>query len=698
MRPLSGDTPLQGIRASDGGAPPASQQPTMTFTRPIDESAIDDALQQPLANFMHVTRDPRKHHMQQAGVGTNEPVPNSPPKHVAAQQRDSSSSTAPSVQDIEEHGDDASRSPGSPLLQQKPILAPSSLGASQSITPLMLATSGPASAVSGLSSPRGSVAASLSEETGSQALSMSMELEPETCLSLEGHDRVPQLVMPSIKMPSRRPFTDEGKRIGRLKVLIAGDSGVGKTALIKAIVQTSDTIVHVDPIPSPSSVSGIRSSSRPRVRLGSSGNGNATNHICEIFASTKPLPEWWSDLDDSQVTKRRRSVGGDTILDRNICFIDTPGHTGGSSSMETITHTIRYVESLFELVQANGSTDPDMLNMLGGDGGNQVDAVLYLVKDKLRPADLEYLQLLAPLTNLIPVIAKADTMTMEAIAQSKSQIRSELAEAGIRPFPFKDESAWPYAVSSLAGSDHDIMDASVLMSPDYVQPLIASELSALVEQMFCEDGASWLRHAAAQKYIQWKKSGSFSRPRGLSRSLVMPAGNSLVATGLRTYPQTTRIAEHQQQQERLARIQMANWAANLERSLKKEQAQLEALAQQERANWLLRKMSEEYGQGRLIAAGDADRRTLSLEDKEKSKVSRTRNQQGFSTAAHQDPLGLVEVAANMKTRSWDAVQLLGSLGLLGGLAFWASRQGWCAQAIGWAVESWAALWHNERWS
>jgi hypothetical protein len=34
-----------------------------------------------------------------------------------------------------------------------------------------------------------------------------------------------QLVMPSIKMPSRRPFTEKGRNIGRLKVLIAGDSG-----------------------------------------------------------------------------------------------------------------------------------------------------------------------------------------------------------------------------------------------------------------------------------------------------------------------------------------------------------------------------------------------------------------------------------------------------------------------------------------
>jgi len=34
-----------------------------------------------------------------------------------------------------------------------------------------------------------------------------------------------QLVMPSITMPIRRPFTDKGKNLGRLKVLVAGDSG-----------------------------------------------------------------------------------------------------------------------------------------------------------------------------------------------------------------------------------------------------------------------------------------------------------------------------------------------------------------------------------------------------------------------------------------------------------------------------------------
>lgn len=179
------------------------------------------------------------------------------------------------------------------------------------------------------------------------------------------------------------------------------DTGIGKTSLIKAIVQTSDAIVHVDPItPTPQpTLLGQRSSPRPSRKTKSSKNGSATNQISEISASTKPYPEWWSDLDDFRLLKRRKSLGGDTILDRNICFIDTPGYSDGSSvsldsfltetsdlltimqSMETITPVIRYVESQFEKVQSNTSTDPDMLSMLGGDGGNQVDAVLYLIQN-----------------------------------------------------------------------------------------------------------------------------------------------------------------------------------------------------------------------------------------------------------------------------------------------------------------------------
>ena len=61
------------------------------------------------------------------------------------------------------------------------------------------------------------------DETGSQAIASSEEEEPE--LPTEAQHSSPQLIMPSIKMPSRRPFTGKGKNIGRFKILVAGSDG-----------------------------------------------------------------------------------------------------------------------------------------------------------------------------------------------------------------------------------------------------------------------------------------------------------------------------------------------------------------------------------------------------------------------------------------------------------------------------------------
>ena len=63
------------------------------------------------------------------------------------------------------------------------------------------------------------------DDGGSQAIASSSEDESRTAL----HDSSPQLIMPSIKMPSRRPFTEKGRGLGRLKILFAGDSGAFKT-------------------------------------------------------------------------------------------------------------------------------------------------------------------------------------------------------------------------------------------------------------------------------------------------------------------------------------------------------------------------------------------------------------------------------------------------------------------------------------
>ena len=57
----------------------------------------------------------------------------------------------------------------------------------------------------------------------------------------------------------------------------------------------------------------------------------STSKIGEVFASTRPYPNWWAEAEEVKVLKRRRSSAGDTVLDRNICFVDTPGYSSGAS-------------------------------------------------------------------------------------------------------------------------------------------------------------------------------------------------------------------------------------------------------------------------------------------------------------------------------------------------------------------------------
>lgn len=68
---------------------------------------------------------------------------------------------------------------------------------------------------------------SLADESGSQAVMSSGEEDGANTTTQQGSSiSFPQLVMPSIQMPSRRPFTTKGKAMGKLKVMVAGETGM----------------------------------------------------------------------------------------------------------------------------------------------------------------------------------------------------------------------------------------------------------------------------------------------------------------------------------------------------------------------------------------------------------------------------------------------------------------------------------------
>lgn len=150
-------------------------------------------------------------------------------------------------------------------------------------------------------------------------------------------------------------------------------SGSGKSSLIKSIVQACDDIVHVDPVEK----STLPDNSRPRSTIHSKSPVALT--LSEIYASTKPYPQWWSDLEDSRVLRRRKN-NGEIVLERNLCFVDTLA--ANKNRLHETEAIIQYMkQQLSRAVASIKKPSLDLQNMLGGNGGSQVDVLLYLISE-----------------------------------------------------------------------------------------------------------------------------------------------------------------------------------------------------------------------------------------------------------------------------------------------------------------------------
>lgn len=181
------------------------------------------------------------------------------------------------------------------------------------------------------------------------------------------------------------------------------------------------------------------------------------------------------------------------------------------------------------------------------------------------------MQRLSALTNVIPVIAKSETLPSHEIVSLKASILARLQASSVRPFlfgKFLDDAllavqgldvvypsatpmtaiystgqkepdqfpfptpTHPYAISSIHGSDDDLMDASLLMSPDYVQPLVPSELVDLIAQVFDPESIAWLRHAAAKKFLTWRRRTRLPGDSFVMHGLQQPRSPTTASVGL----------------------------------------------------------------------------------------------------------------------------------------------------------------------
>lgn len=321
--------------------------------------------------------------------------------------------------------------------------------------------------------------------------------------------------------------------------------------------------------------------------------------------------------------------------------------------------------------------------------------------------DCERIQQLSELCNIIPLVAKSDLLTpedRERIKQSLDPtctVLPRLPTSFTSVLEFKTAATAPYTVTSTHGPDLDTMDASLLMSSEYIQPLLPSELSLLVEQLFEPEMVAYLRHTSARKLVAWHAAHpkltsipSPSLPSALNSTLASPLQTSLSNSGillplgsevsLNTSNSwaLAKVADHTQREERLAQVRLSKWASELQLSLQRERERYERLARGERAVWLVERMGDEVRDGRVEVPNNSQ---ALIRKGERSGV-------GYSEIPSyemHDPLGLLRLKDGMRTRGWIALQIMGSFGMVGGLAFWVAK----TLGLSASINDWAQGWH-----
>ncbi|ROT38852.1 hypothetical protein SODALDRAFT_333482 [Sodiomyces alkalinus F11] len=473
----------------------------------------------------------------------------------------------------------------------------------------------------------------------------------------------PQLIMPRLLMPSRGSFTEEGKSLGNLKLLVAGDTGLGKTSLIESIIQACRHIIHVDTAVPTSTSNGhesIPTGPHTMDQLRSLDGG--IPDITEVYASTKPRPPWWY-LAESVDSHSRHGSSDDGILERNICLVDTPGYSATSEPMDVITRVARYIEDHLHDGGWVGLDDADVLSVLNTNNGPLVDAAIYMISSSgLTSNDIQFLHCLENRTNIIPVLAQTDTLQPEQVAQKKRHILGELIKNHILPFKFDlptlTQHNGPHIIYAITNERVSPVNVEAgLLRSEYVTPQIHSDLSCLVNNIFSVHGSARLRYAAVQKLLSCRRQSSHLLPTSAT------LGHKVITTPSNIY-HTTWTSLHSSEACLLAdtghdffRVSLENWASGLRQSLRKQHAA--------REQWMLHPQPCEM---RSLLAKNTSNSLQRTHSRSKGMLSSV--DASWPVVRQQDPLGLVEYSFPLKWAGWNIAQLIGSASMVGSLAIW----------------------------
>uniref|UniRef100_A0A8D0H0C1 Septin 12 n=1 Tax=Sphenodon punctatus TaxID=8508 RepID=A0A8D0H0C1_SPHPU len=172
--------------------------------------------------------------------------------------------------------------------------------------------------------------------------------------------------------------------------------------------------------------------------VGQSGLGKSTmvNTLFKSKVSRKPL----SYEDRIPKTVQLRSVTHaieEKGVKMKLTVTDTPGFGDQINNENCWEPIIKYINEQYE----HYLREEILINRKRRIPDTRIHGCVYFVPPTghwLRPLDLEFMRRLSKIVNVVPVIAKADTLTLEERAEFKQRIKKDLKAHGIIVYPQED--------------------------------------------------------------------------------------------------------------------------------------------------------------------------------------------------------------------------------------------------------------------
>lgn len=219
----------------------------------------------------------------------------------------------------------------------------------------------------------------------------------------------------------------------------------------------------------------------------------------------------------------KHTVADQPPVNLKVTLIDTPGYGDNTNLETTFKKIVAYIEEQFVAHRKKAEeAKRGASESFGKDP--LVHCVLYFIAPhRLKPVDIDFMKELHAKVNIIPIIAKSDTMMTDEKAAFKMKVRDELEKQGINVFEFhrasieemsrqakiKIEHPWAVIATKDAKIDDD-GQVIALRKYDWGDADAAnpshSDLLAL-QTLILGEAEAWkdLKKQTDQKYESWRE-------------------------------------------------------------------------------------------------------------------------------------------------------------------------------------------------